>query len=112
MTRIAIAGAKRALSTMKLPEAWLTQVEASGHGLESEEALSAEDSADEYLLMGLRLSEGIDLARFAAIGGRSLDEARIGTLAREGLIERNGPMLAATPMGRLVLNWLILELAA
>jgi oxygen-independent coproporphyrinogen-3 oxidase len=110
--RIAVAGAKRALSTMKLPEAWLAQVEASGHGLESEEALSAEDSADEYLLMGLRLSEGIDLARLAAIGGRSLDEARIGTLAREGLVERNGARLAVTSKGRLVLNRLILELAA
>ena len=52
-SRITASGAKRAMSATKSPEAWLTQVEASGHGLASEETLSAADSADEYLLMGL-----------------------------------------------------------
>lgn len=111
-SRITMNGARRALSTIKLPETWLAQVEASGHGLASEETLSTEESADEYLLMGLRLSEGIDLTRLAAIGGRTLDEGRLGTLACEGLIQRNGARIAATPQGRLVLNRLILELAA
>jgi oxygen-independent coproporphyrinogen-3 oxidase len=111
-SRITSGGVKRALSTIKLPETWLAQVEASGHGFESEESLSAAEAADEYLLMGLRLSEGIDLARLAHIDSRRLDEERISTLAREGLIERNGSRLAATPRGRLVLNRLILELAA
>jgi len=60
----------------------------------------------------LRLSEGIDLARLAAIGGRTLDEERVSALAGEGLINHNGARLAATPQGRLVLNRLILELAA
>jgi len=68
--------------------------------------------ADEYLLMGLRLSEGMDLARLAFVAGRALDEERIGALAREGLINRNGARLAATPKGRLVLDRLIVELAA
>ena len=62
--------------------------------------------------MGLRLSEGIDLARLAAIGGSALDEARIGALESEGLLARWNTRLAATPKGRLVLNRLILELAA
>jgi putative oxygen-independent coproporphyrinogen III oxidase len=106
-----IGGARRALSTVKSPEAWLAQVETSGHGIESEESLSAEEAADEYLLMGLRLSEGIDLARFAALGG-TVDDKRIDALANEGLIARDGERLAATPQGRLVLNSLILELAA
>jgi oxygen-independent coproporphyrinogen-3 oxidase len=111
-SRITVNGAKRALSMIKLPEAWLTQVEASGQGLESDETLNAAEAADEYLMMGLRLSEGIDLARLAAIGGRALNEKRIGALASEGLIERADARLAATPKGRLVLNRLILELAA
>jgi oxygen-independent coproporphyrinogen-3 oxidase len=110
--RITIDGAKRALSAIKSPEAWLAEVEAAGHGLASEESLSAADSAEEYLLMGLRLSEGIDLARLAAIGGSALDEARIGALESEGLLARWNTRLAATPKGRLVLNRLILELAA
>ena len=111
-SRITTGGTKRALSAIKSPEAWLTQVEASGHGFDSEETLSAAEAADEYLLMGLRLSEGIDLARLAAIGGRALDDARIRALEAEGLLARRDTRLAATPKGRLVLNRLILELAA
>jgi len=87
-------------------------VEASGHGIESDETLSATEAAEEYLLMGLRLREGIDIARLAALGGRALDEERIQVFAGQGLLERKGERLAVTPHGRLVLNRLILELAA
>ncbi len=111
-SRISANGTKRALAAIKSPEDWLAQVEAAGHGLASDEALSADEAADEYLLMGLRLSEGIDVARLAAIRGRALDEARVAALAQDGLIAKNGMRLAATPKGRLVLERLILELAA
>jgi putative oxygen-independent coproporphyrinogen III oxidase len=109
--RITSGGVKRALSTNKSPEGWLAQVEAQRHGIVSDEALSADDAAEEYLLMGLRLVEGIDLARLAEIGG-SVDEDRLAALEGDNLIARNGSRLAATPAGRLVLNRLILELAA
>ncbi len=111
-SRITTRGTKHALSTFKSPEAWLAKVEASGHGLTSDETLSAEESAEEYLLMGLRLAEGIDLDRLAAIDGRVLDETRLRALEGDGFITRHGSRLAATPKGRLVLNRLILELAA
>ena len=62
--------------------------------------------------MGLRLAEGIDLDRLAAIGGGALDERRLSALESDGLVTRKGSRLAATPDGRLVLNRLILELAA
>ncbi len=110
--RITTGGVRRALSTLKSPEGWLAQVEAEGHGIVSDDALSAEDAAEEYLLMGLRLAEGIDLARLAEIGGSGLSEDRLAALEGEGLIARNGSHLAATRDGRLVLNRLILELAA
>jgi oxygen-independent coproporphyrinogen-3 oxidase len=111
-SRITIGGAKRAFAAIKSPEGWLAEVEASGRGIESEEVLSAEDSAEEYLLMGLRLAEGIDLPRLTEIGGHALDEKPIAALERDGLIRRDGPRLAATREGRLVLNRLILELVA
>jgi oxygen-independent coproporphyrinogen-3 oxidase len=111
-SRITTDGAKRALSNIKSPEGWLAAVEAHGNGFASEERLSAAEAADEYLLMGLRLREGIDLARLAAIGGRALDEARLSALAQDGLVHRSGERLAATAEGRLVLERLILELAA
>jgi len=111
-SRITVDRAKRALSAIKSPEGWLSQVETRGHGLASDEALSAEEVAEEYLLMGLRLSEGIDLNRLAAIYGRGLDETRVGALASNGLLKLAGNRIAATPKGRLVLNRLIMELAA
>ncbi|MET0667474.1 MAG: radical SAM family heme chaperone HemW [Methyloceanibacter sp.] len=108
--RTTVNSEKRALSTMKSPEAWCEAVETQGHGLETDEALSAEEAAEEYLLMGLRLAEGIDLTRLAALGG-ALDENRTGALEADGLVRRDGNRLAATPRGRLVLNRLILDLA-
>jgi oxygen-independent coproporphyrinogen-3 oxidase len=109
--RVTVGGTKRALSTMKSPEAWREAVEARGHGLETDEPQSAEEVAEEYLLMGLRLAEGIDLARLAELGG-AIDEKRIAALEADGLVTRDGNRLAATPRGRLLLNRLILELAA
>src|SRR5581483_750563 len=111
-SRITTGGVKRALSTIKSPERWLAQVEASGHGITSDEALSPEDAAEEYLLMGLRLAEGIDLSRLAAIGGSALSQDRLAALESDGLIAVNGSRLRASRGGRLVLNRLILELAA
>ena len=110
--RITEDGIKRALSTIKSPEAWLAQVEAEGHGLASDESLSTQEAAEEYLLMALRLAEGMDLARFAALSGHAIDEAQLHGLEGDGLVARNGGRLVATRSGRLVLERLILELAA
>jgi oxygen-independent coproporphyrinogen-3 oxidase len=111
-SRITVDGAKRAISAIKSPEGWLAEVEIRGHGLVSDEVLSAREAAEEYLLMGLRLSEGIDLGRLASLNGQRLNNDRVRALAGDGLLKRDGDRLAATPKGRLVLNRLILELAA
>ena len=111
-SRIGSSGIKRALATRKSPEGWLVAVETGCHGLEQDEALSAAEQADEYLLMGLRLAEGIDLKRLQAIDGRVLDEKRLKELEGQGLLRRSADRLQATEAGRLVLNRLILELAA
>jgi oxygen-independent coproporphyrinogen-3 oxidase len=58
--------------------------------------------------MGLRLAEGIELKRLE----HRIDEKRIFALESEGLLTRDGDRLTATPQGRLVLDRLILELAA
>ena len=110
--RITEDGTKRALSTIKSPEDWLAQVEVQGHGLVSDDALTPQEAAEEYLLMALRLAEGMDLIRLAAIDGRTLDEDRLRTLELDGLVARDGDRLAATPQGRLVLERLILEISA
>src|SRR5205085_5741785 len=92
--RLLVDDRRRATSTEKRPEAWLMRVEANGHGVVSDETLTRVEQADEYLLMGLRLAEGIDPARYAAFAGHPLDEARIAALGAEGMVE-------AMPDGRL-----------
>ena len=110
--RITTDGARRALSTLRLPEDWLAHVEVHGHGLVSDEALTKREAAEEYLLMALRLTEGIDVSRFEALAGEPLDETRITTLVEDGLLLRDGARLMATVRGRLVLERMIVELAA
>lgn len=111
-SRITQDGVKHALSTLRLPEAWLEQAEASGHGLASDETLTPSETAEEYLLMALRLAEGMDTARLEALGGTPLDGDLIDSFVAEGLLDRNGTRLTATASGRVVLERLILELAA
>jgi oxygen-independent coproporphyrinogen-3 oxidase len=111
-SRITKEGAKHAIAIRKSPEAWLASVAASGHGIEQDEVLSPQNSADEYLLMGLRLAEGIDVRRLKAIDGRKLDDARLQQLEAQGLVRRAAGRLQATDAGRLVLDRLIVELAA
>jgi putative oxygen-independent coproporphyrinogen III oxidase len=111
-SRITRDDCKHAIAIRKSPEAWLQAVAASGHGVEQDERLSPQNSADEYLLMGLRLAEGIDVKRLKAIDGRKLDDARLQELEAHGLVKRTQDRLQATDTGRLVLDRLIVELAA
>ncbi|MCJ2085226.1 radical SAM family heme chaperone HemW [Methylobacterium sp. E-005] len=98
--------------TERMPEAWLGRVERDGHGIVETEALSSNDQADEFLVMGLRLREGIDPDRYAALKGRPLNGNRIGMLAGDGLLERRpGGRIAATARGAPVLNAIVAELA-
>jgi len=87
-------GDRHATATEKRPESWLTRVEQEGHGLVTDEVLTRAEMADEFLLMGLRLAEGIDPQRYLALSGRSLDPARVAALRENGLLE-------TTPAGRL-----------
>lgn len=111
--RLIVDGLRRAQSTGKRPEAWLESVERDGHGLTEDEPLNPEEQGDEMLLMGLRLSEGIDLARFSALSGRMLDPRRIADLEGDGLVERVGQSrLRVTPAGFPVLDAVVADLAA
>jgi oxygen-independent coproporphyrinogen-3 oxidase len=111
--RLDIDGRRRATMTDKRPEAWLTRVESLGHGLVTEDVLTAEERADEFLLMGLRLAEGIDPACYAALAGRPLDPERIATLAAHGFVERDrAGCLRVTRDGFPVLDAVVADLAA
>ena len=92
----------------KKPENWMSAVSRNVHGAESETALDPQMQVTEAMLMGLRMREGIDLARVARLGGRAIDQvidARTeALLTSEGLIARDGDRLRATDRGIPVLN--------
>ncbi len=89
------------------------RVESLGSGVTAEETLTREERADEFLLMGLRLAEGIDTARYEAVSGRAIDPARLETLLSHGYVERRGDnVLRVTPAGFPVLDAVVADLAA
>jgi putative oxygen-independent coproporphyrinogen III oxidase len=111
--RLNIDGRRYATETEKKPEAWLTQVEAQGHGLIVDEKLQPGEVADEFLLMGLRLAEGIEPERYTQIAGRTLDPKRISFLTEGGTVETmaNG-RLRVTLAGFPLLDAVVADLAA
>lgn len=80
-------GQRIATSTEKNPERWAERVEAAGHGFTDETPLTLEEQADEMLLMGLRLTEGIDLQAMARRFGFAPAASEVADLERMGLIE-------------------------
>ena len=111
--RLDIDGERHATETERRPEAWLMRVELLGHGVVGDDTLLRSQMADEFLLMGLRLSEGIDPARYQRLAGRALDPRRIQILQQEGAIELTpGGKLRVTQTGFPVLDAVVADLAA
>ena len=111
--RLDIDGDRIATATEQRPEEWLTRVETRGHGLVTDEPLTDEQAADELLLMGLRLAEGVDPERYARLAGRPLDPRRIALLREQGVVETTtGGMLRVTLAGFPVLDAVVADLAA
>ena len=109
--RLTLDDQLRATRRHRAPEPWATRVETQGHGSTNEEVIESPDRAREMLLMGLRLTEGIDAARFAARTGVALTDATdADTMARAidaEYVTWDGVTLAATIEGRLRLDALL-----
>lgn len=111
--RLDIGSVRHAIATERRPESWLMRVEACGHGVITDDILNSEERADEFLLMGLRLAEGIDPTRYQALSGRALDPARIALLREEGAIAVDADgRLRVTQSGFPVLDAVVADLAA
>jgi oxygen-independent coproporphyrinogen-3 oxidase len=111
--RLNIDGRRYATETEKKPEAWLARVAEHGHGLIVDEKLQPNEVADEFLLMGLRLAEGIDPARFTALSGRTLDPDRVSFLRDGGAVETtDSGRLRVTQSGFPLLDAVVADLAA
>lgn len=109
--RLTLGGRRWATVAPKAPGAWLAMVERGLAGEEPREEVSREEQATEYLLMSMRLSEGMDLARHEALAGAPIDARRITGLGELGLVRVESGRLIATAEGRAVLNGVLRELA-
>ena len=111
--RVTVGGELLATRRHRAPEPWAERVERQGHGTANEEPVAADERGREMLLMGLRLSEGIDPARFLARTGIALDDAIdpevLAMAEAEGYVVRE-PWLRATPEGRKRLDPLLAAL--
>ncbi len=111
--RLVTAKGRLAQETERHPEMWLTQVESEGHGLVENIPLSREEQGDEFLLMGLRLSEGVDPRAFEKVSGRLIDPDRIRSLIEDGFLERDERgRIRVTAMGAPLLDTVVADVAA
>jgi putative oxygen-independent coproporphyrinogen III oxidase len=114
--RVTVGGSLHATRRHRAPEPWAERVEQSGHGLTTDEPVPAEERAREALLMGLRLAEGIALARFSARAGRtvaeSVDADVLQRCIAEGYLTLTPERLVATREGRIRLDSLLSALVA
>jgi oxygen-independent coproporphyrinogen-3 oxidase len=96
------------------PENWLSALERTGSGIVEETALTPANKGIEALLMGLRLREGVDLARIAQLADRTcenlIDHTAARQLCRQGLVRRDGNRLRVTSAGMLLLDAILPEL--
>lgn len=111
--RLVIDGRRHATATAREPEKWLSRVESWGDGIDTDDVLTPEEAGDELLLMGLRLTEGIDLRRYRHIAGRPLDGSRLSDLVEHGMVEEiSTDRVRATRAGSFVLDAVVADLAA
>lgn len=112
--RICIEGNWRATSAVRRPERWLEQMRTEGHGREAQEEISINHRAEEMIMMGLRLREGVTRRVFEARIGRPIESylnaGKLGDVIEAGLIADDSDKIAATATGRKVLNTLLAQI--
>jgi putative oxygen-independent coproporphyrinogen III oxidase len=107
--RLTLAGRKMATESVRAPVEWLEKVGRTGSGDILCEALEAQDVLSEFLMMGLRLAEGVEIDRLMRLGGVRVLE-RAAELVDQGMIEIVEGRLRASPAGRPILNSLLRSL--
>lgn len=114
--RVTVDGSLHATRRHRAPEPWAERVEQTGDGLTADEPVTAEERAREALLMGLRLTEGVELARFEARTGRTLAQSMdidvLGRCIAEEYLTLTHERLVATREGRIRLDSLLAALVA
>lgn len=102
--RITVGGVKTATIAAMKPNDYSNAVRDTGSGIAHEEPLSPTSRGDEYVMMGLRISDGLSLSHYRALSGQELPRDMIDKLASYDLLRIDGDRLYATASGRNVLN--------
>ena len=110
--RMTVAGQRIATEAIKLPNQWLQAVDRSGNGELPRSKLSGIDAAAEYLMMGLRVKEGVQLSHYAALAGEPINLLRARDLADLNLLQLDKDTVRTTNAGVLVLNAILRDLLA
>ncbi|MEG8099236.1 radical SAM family heme chaperone HemW [Candidatus Liberibacter brunswickensis] len=111
-SRVKVGSNRIAMSIEKHPENWLKKVKKNGHAVVEKEFLSSEQQADELLMMGMRLREGINIKDWEILSGRNLDVECEKNLQRQGFIERiETSRLRCTQKGMMLLDSVVANLA-
>lgn len=109
--RITRAGARIATESHRRPADYMKAARERGLGWVSEAALSGEEIADEMLIMGLRIEEGIDRDLIASLRGREIKQDALRSLVELGLLKQDEGRVRLTARGRLLANRIAAELA-
>ena len=105
--RLTLDGSRWSTEQTRMPTAWL-----SGDRRETRSPLTSEDAATEYMLMGLRLAEGVDLNRCAALAGREPSAQVLDDLSDNGFVKVQERQLIVQDQGFMVLNEILRQLLA
>ncbi len=104
-------GARYALEAQRRAADYIDAVREHGSGWISETALTPEEVADEMLMMGLRVTEGVELSRIEAARGCAINRAALAWLIGQRLVEQRDGRVRLTGAGRLLANSIAAELA-
>lgn len=108
--RVMVNGQKVETVCARTPEDWLRKVDADGHGYINWDAMDDQSISEEVLMMGLRLTDGVPLAKIAALPAQVIDDARLAQLIDGGFIARTDTHMYVTDQGRPVLNAILAHL--
>ncbi len=109
--RLSLGGARLATESLRAPGAWLQAVETVGTGESLREEIAPQDRLAEFVMMGMRLAEGVDLGRLASPARQDLSFG-IKAMQDIGMVETTDGRLRVTQAGRPVLNAVLRGLLA
>ncbi|MEQ1817912.1 MAG: radical SAM family heme chaperone HemW [Terricaulis sp.] len=110
--RVMHSGARIATEAQHRPVDYIDAVKENGVGWIVESRLTAQEAADEVLLMGLRVEEGVELARVETLRGSPLNREALAWLIEKNLVAQENGRIRLTRSGRLLTNKIVAELAS